>query len=76
MRFFQFLDLGIAMCHWEMACNELGLNGSWKILEEPPTEQLSAPKDCPYIATWVPADKWERKEGKKEGRKDNDLLTK
>ena len=57
MRFFQFLDLGIAMCHWEMACNELGLNGSWKILEEPPTEQLSAPKDCPYIATWVPADK-------------------
>ena len=44
------------MCHWEMACNELGLNGSWKILEEAPSnEQFAIPKGCTYSITWVPA---------------------
>ena len=29
----QNLDMGIAMCHFELAAVELGLNGKWEIIE-------------------------------------------
>ena len=44
------------MAHWEIGCNELGLEGHWTVLEKPLTEQLSVAKDCIYVATWTPAE--------------------
>jgi Nitroreductase len=43
----QNLDLGIALCHFELAAKELGLKGEWII--QPP--QLNA-ADWQYIASW------------------------
>lgn len=44
-------DLGIAMCHFELAANELGLKGLWS------KEQCeNMPEKWEYIATWVAAD--------------------
>lgn len=46
----QRLDAGIAMCHFELAANELDLAGKWKVEEPPiakPDEQLE------YIASWT-----------------------
>jgi Putative TM nitroreductase len=43
------VDLGIAMCHFELVAHELGLSGRWAIDEpgsEPPREGIE------YIATW------------------------
>jgi nitroreductase len=46
------LDIGIAMCHFELTTREMGLRGSW---------QISAPEPAPagihaeYSATWVAA---------------------
>ncbi|NLX93956.1 MAG: nitroreductase, partial [Clostridiales bacterium] len=41
-------DLGIAMCHFELVAEELGLKGEW-IKNE--TEKI--PSKWTYIATWV-----------------------
>jgi nitroreductase len=46
----QRLDAGIAMCHLELAANELGLTGEWFIREpgiEKPNERTE------YVASWV-----------------------
>ena len=43
----QNLDIGIAMCHFELAANELGLGGKWMI-EKP---DLAA-GDLQYIVSW------------------------
>jgi len=45
---FQRMDIGIAMCHFELAANELGLKGIWKI-ERPPIEA----GDLKYIVSWT-----------------------
>ncbi len=45
----QRLDMGIAMCHFEMSARELNLSGSWKI-EEP---EISLPNELfEYTVTW------------------------
>jgi len=44
----QNVDMGIAMCHFELSAIELGLKGVWKI-EEPAIES----GDFKYIVTWV-----------------------
>jgi nitroreductase len=45
----QRMDLGIAMCHFELAARELGLPGSWVAWERLP----AAPEpDWEYTATW------------------------
>jgi hypothetical protein len=44
----QNLDMGIAMCHFELASIELGLKGMWKI-EKPEF----ASGNLEYIVTWV-----------------------
>lgn len=41
-------DLGIAMCHFELAAEELGLKGGW-VKNEPE----KTPPKWEYIATWV-----------------------
>ena len=46
----QRVDIGIAMCHFELVAKEKGLAGSW-VLEDP-----SIPSDKrEYIVTWKPA---------------------
>ncbi len=44
----QRLDMGIAMCHFELAMNESGVNGKW-LLDEP---ELSV-GELGYVASWV-----------------------
>ena len=44
----QNLDMGIAMCHFELAAVELGLIGVWKI-EKP----ILAAGDLVYIVSWI-----------------------
>ena len=45
----QRVDLGIAMCHFELAARELGLEGAWA-LDEPAVGPLG--RGVEYTATW------------------------
>ncbi|HAP43449.1 MAG: hypothetical protein A2087_02010 [Spirochaetes bacterium GWD1_61_31] len=46
----QRLDIGIALCHFELAASELGLPGGWHDVQpQPATGKLT------YIKTWRPA---------------------
>jgi hypothetical protein len=45
----QRLDMGIAMCHFELSARELNLKGEWQ-LEKP--EGISLPPRMEYIVTW------------------------
>jgi nitroreductase len=45
----QRIDMGIAMCHFELTCREMGLPVSW-CAEDPGGRGL--PQDTEYIATW------------------------
>lgn len=49
----QRLDMGIAMCHFELSAKELGLTGKWN-WETPPA--LTMPDRAEYIVTWVVKD--------------------
>ncbi len=44
----QRVDMGIAMCHFELTAKELGLNGQWE-LDNP---ALALPELTEYIMTW------------------------
>jgi nitroreductase len=44
----QRVDIGIAMCHFELTANECGLGGTWEI--DPPL--IPAPEGTEYITTW------------------------
>lgn len=44
----QKVDLGIAICHFEIAAQETGCTG--RIVQEDP--EIFAPEGCDYIATW------------------------
>lgn len=44
----QDVDMGIAMCHFELSARELGLKGDWKVQDIGP-----AVKDMEYVATWM-----------------------
>jgi hypothetical protein len=46
----QRVDMGIAMCHFEMAAGELGLKGRWDI-KEPKIEKPASL--CEYSASWI-----------------------
>ena len=46
----QRIDLGIAMCHFELTAREQGLQGMWKT-DDPRRTLL--PKDTEYVATWA-----------------------
>jgi hypothetical protein len=45
----QRLEIGIAMCHFELAARELGLEGDWVV--QPMTEH-KLNEDIAYVATW------------------------
>lgn len=46
----QKIDMGIAMCHFELTARELNLKGKWEISYP---RLSSLPKYTEYIATWV-----------------------
>ncbi len=46
----QRVDMGIAMCHFEMAASELGLKGRWE-LNEPKIEKPDM--RCEYTVSWI-----------------------
>jgi hypothetical protein len=45
----QRVDMGIAMCHFELTANELGIKGVW-ILDEPGIEK---PQGAEYTVSWI-----------------------
>lgn len=45
----QRVDMGIAMCHFDLTANELGLRGQWVILESP--IEMPGPF-IDYVVTW------------------------
>ncbi len=45
----QRVDIGIAMCHFELTAYELGIKGVW-ILDEPGIEK---PQGAEYIVSWI-----------------------
>jgi hypothetical protein len=45
----QRVDMGIAMCHFELAVHEFNLHGRWKI-EEP---EIRKPENTEYIVSWI-----------------------
>ena len=46
----QHVDLGIAMCHFELAAGETGLNGKWEV-SEPEIEKPDGLTE--YVVSWV-----------------------
>lgn len=46
----QRVDMGIAMCHFELTARELGLAGAWAVREPALVRQAGAPE---YVVTWV-----------------------
>lgn len=46
----QRMDMGIALCHFEMTAKSLGLSGTY-VVEEPSAVSCG---DCIYLATWEP----------------------
>ncbi len=46
----QRIDMGIAMCHFEVTAREMGLDGHWAAIESPPAEPL--PKRAEYVVSW------------------------
>jgi nitroreductase len=50
----QRLDMGIAMCHFELTAREAGLDGCWEIRDP----GLARPDELTeYVASWVPSDR-------------------
>jgi nitroreductase len=45
----QRVDMGIAMCHFELVAHELGLQGSW-VIDEP---KLVTPEGTEYTVSWI-----------------------
>lgn len=45
----QRVDMGIAMCHFELVARELGLQGSW-VIDEP---KLTVPEGTEYTVSWI-----------------------
>lgn len=46
----QRVDMGIAMCHFELTCKEMGLNGNW-LIRDPAINKL--PELTEYLVTWM-----------------------
>lgn len=44
----QNIDMGIAMCHFELSARELGLKGDWKV-----TDPRMQTGDAEYIVSWI-----------------------
>ncbi len=43
------LDIGIAICHFDLTAKEVGMKGMWKFLKP----DTNTPKELKYIITWI-----------------------
>lgn len=50
--FFAYVDIGICMANWEMACEDLKLAGHWAVLPDAPSD-LTTPKNTVYTISWI-----------------------
>lgn len=46
----QRVDMGIAMCHFELTARERGIDGKWQISDP---GNISTPPDTEYVVSWV-----------------------
>lgn len=46
----QRVDIGIAMCHFEMTANELNIDGKWQICDP---GSINLPLETEYVVSWV-----------------------
>ncbi|MBF0119128.1 MAG: nitroreductase [Desulfobacterales bacterium] len=46
----QRIDMGIAMCHFELSAKEMNLEGKWEIITPQRTNQL---RDNEYLVSWI-----------------------
>jgi nitroreductase len=46
----QRVDMGIAMCHFELTARELGLEGQWSVA----TEAMAGLGSAEYVVSWLP----------------------
>jgi hypothetical protein len=52
----QRIDMGIAMCHFELTAREQGLSGGWEIIQaktNPPQTQVVDTSLAEYLVSWV-----------------------
>ena len=47
---FASVDIGIAICHFEDSCRELGLPGRWEVVNDAPPGAR-----CEYVISWISA---------------------
>lgn len=45
----QRIDMGIAMCHFELTAKELGIKGTWKFIKP----EAAAQQNSEYIISWI-----------------------
>ncbi|MDR1756374.1 MAG: hypothetical protein LBR65_05350 [Culturomica sp.] len=45
---FDAFDIGIALCHFELTCKELGIGNTWKVLKDFPDND-----NVKYVISWV-----------------------
>ena len=45
---FDSIDIGIALCHFELACKELSINGKFEVLKEYPAHNKAE-----YVISWI-----------------------
>ncbi len=43
------IDIGIAICHFDLTAKEVGINGRWEFLKP----KLEQPKELKYIISWI-----------------------
>ncbi|MBC2727719.1 nitroreductase family protein [Desulfosporosinus sp.] len=46
----QRVDMGIAMCHFELTTKELGINGCWCVCDP---GNIGKPQDTEYVVSWI-----------------------
>ena len=46
----QRMEMGIAMCHFELTAREFGLDGKWEVLEPAGVQPGNM---CEYVVTWI-----------------------
>lgn len=44
------IDMGIAMCHFDLTCKEIGINGSFKVVNH---EIREIPENLRYLISWI-----------------------
>lgn len=49
----QYMDMGISLCHFDLAISELNLKGKWEVKENiQKNEEYAIPSDTDYIISW------------------------